>query len=163
MYSTEPQGSSHNSKPQRPFNKVYTEELKQNYVAYTDYGFNGKRSSSVAREGVIKNKKLADGSSAVQEVDANEIRNLRKMRVKSNPNEYLVFSNGSIYEEEQRFVPFYSGRIYGFRVPEKIRKYKQYNKYGDSAGLGGFSQFPNNYTKRAGLAQRIASSTDGEI
>lgn len=147
----------------KSFNKMVNTELQENYVAYTDHGFNGKRSSALARQGVIRNRKLADGKSATPEVDANELVNLRKLREKQNPNEYMAFTNGSIYEYEQRFVPYYTGRIYGFRVPEKVRKYREEKAYGHSAGLAGMSQFPDNFTRRSQLAQRIASSQDGEI
>lgn len=146
----------------KKFNNFINNEIEQNYVAKTYYGLRSRRSTDLVRQGVLRNKKMVDNTDT-PEVDANVLVNLRKLREKVNPNEYLAFTNASIFENEQRFVPYYTGRIYGFRVPEKVRKYREENQYGDQSGLAGMSQYPDNFTRRAGLAQRIATSQDGNI
>lgn len=65
------------------------------------------------------------------------------------------------YEREQRYIPFYTGKIYGFRIPETIRKQKEYiNTSSENSGLG---RYPQNYIPRVMNNLIITKKNAGDI
>lgn len=110
-------------------NKTLNQTLYENESRYTFYGLRNKNVDGVNKEIPVNTE------------------NIRSLRAKQS-NSVLTFTPASFYEQEQRYVPFYTGRIYGFHVPDKVRKYREVNMYGDQAGLAGMSQFPANYTRK---------------
>lgn len=115
--------------------------LEENSSRYT---FKGLRNKNVNKP----NKEISSN-----DVDVDEYKKIQ--------NGGFGISGAAYYEREQRFIPFYTGKIYGLRVPDSIRKYKEYvNTGGDNSGLG---RYPQNYIPKVMNNLKASKKNAGEL